>query len=90
MKTWLKARLAALSANGTLKVVAGTTAAVGAALVAPEAMAAPDVANITAFATDAYTSAILVVDEYGKVFMLPIALISVLWILGKRFLWRSV
>lgn len=90
MKSWLKARLANLSANKSLKVVGSTALVLGTALVAPEAMAAPDVSNITAFATDAYTSGILVVNEYGQVFMLPIALLSILWMLGKRFLFRSI
>ena len=73
-----------LSAVGTVAVT------VGLGLLSTEAMAAPDVSNITAFATDAYTSGLLVVNEYGQVFMLPIALLTILWMMGKRFLFRSI
>jgi len=73
-----------LSAVGTAAVTMGL------ALLSTEATAAIDTTNITASATDAYTAALAVINAYGSTFLIPVAIISVLWVIGKRFLWRSI
>ncbi len=76
--------------EGKILKVTSSALALGSALISTESMAAIVTTNITASATDAYDAAVAVMNAYGTTVLIPVATIGVLWVLGKRFLWRSV